>query len=141
MNYSDIQTQDKAICHLFLHCCFADGRFTDAEIDQVSGLFVQLGLQHDLDFKKELLDYRSYRQSIDDEMSYLRYLISKIQPVNTKALLSYCLELSVSDGKLDILEEKFFRNLSDVLSISEAEQKTLQELAIERKLVETNKFF
>lgn len=141
MDYSNIQSQDKAICHLFLHCCFADGKFTDSEIDRVSGLFVQLGLQHDLDFKKELLDYRTYRESIDDEISYLRYLIQQIQPVNTKALLSYCLELSVSDGKLDVLEEKFFRNLSDVLSINAAEQKVLQELAIERKLVETNKFF
>lgn len=141
MDLKNIQTPDKAICHLFLHCCFADGKFTDNEIDEVAEIFVKLGLQHDLDFKNELVEYRSYRNEIGDEKDYLTYLINLIQPTNTKALLSYCLELAVSDAQLDILEEKFFRNLSEVLSIDKEDQKAIQDLMIERKLVETNQFF
>lgn len=141
MNDINIQTPDKAICHLFLHCCFADGNFSENEIDQVAGIFVKLGLENNLDFKKELVDYRSYRSNITDEKEYLSFLINLFQPTNARALLSYCLELAVSDTKLDIFEEKFFRNLSEVLSVDKTEQRIIQELMIERKLVESNQFF
>ena len=136
-----IQTPDAALCHLFLHCCFEDGQFTEEEIDNVSGKFVALGLHKDLNFKKELSEYRSYKPAIQNEEAYLQYLIKLINPTNDAALYSYCLELALSDNALDISEKKLFERIGSILQLDEQEQNTIQKLMVQRKVVETNKFF
>ena len=53
--YNDyITTQNEAICHLFLHCCYKDGKFSHEEVDSVSAKFVDLQIHKDLNFKEEL---------------------------------------------------------------------------------------
>jgi hypothetical protein len=141
MYNSYVKTPDKALCHLFLHCCFKDGDFSAAEIDDVSGKFVALELHKDLNFKDELSAYRGYRNSIEDEKEYVEYLIKLVNPTNEAALFSYCLELGLSDATLDASEKKLFDVIGETLGLSEEEQTFAQKLMVQRKVVETNKFF
>ena len=136
-----ITTQDQALCHLFLHCCLRDGKFTPAEIDAVAGKYVALGLQKELNFKNETRSYQSYRDSISDESGYLKYLVDLIRPVNELALYSYCVELVISDDELSVEEEKLLEHIADVLDIDAIKQENIKSLVVQRKAVETEKFF
>ena len=94
MTYTNfIQSSDKAVCHLFLHCCYEDGTFTEAELDTVSAKFATLGMNKQLNFKDELVAYKSYRLGIDSERRYIQDLIAQINPTSQLALFSYCVEL------------------------------------------------
>jgi hypothetical protein len=136
-----ITTTDKALCHLFIHCCFKDDAFVEAEIDEAAEKFVQLNMHKELNFKEEVKNYRSYKASIANEREYLEYLMKLIHPANEAALYSYCLELGVSDSMLDVSEKKLFDLLGNILKLTEEEQSIIQKLMIEREVVKTNKFF
>ena len=140
--YTDtIKTQEEALCHLFLHCCLKDGVFTPEEIDEVSGRFVALGLQAQLNFKDEMIKYRSYKAEIGDEKAYLEYLIHLMPPLNELALYSYCIELVLSDSSFDSEEEQLLNKIADVLKLDETEQLVTKKLLIQRKIIETQKIF
>ncbi len=136
-----IQTTDKALCHLFLHCCFKDGSFSEAEVDNVSAKFVTLGLQKDLNFKEELLNYRSYKDTLVNDHQYVQDLISRINPTSELALYSYCLELGLSDNALEFAEEELLQTIGAALKIDAAEQEAIRRLFVQRQLVAANKFF
>jgi hypothetical protein len=108
--YTDyITTQNEAVCHLFLHCCYKDGKFSRDEIDSVSAKFVELQIHKDLNFKEELQHYNAYIAEVTDEDEYLNYLIKTINPVHDLALYSYCVELCLSDAQLSIIEESLLK--------------------------------
>lgn len=140
--YSElIKTQEQAIAHLFIHCCYKNGKFSEAELDAVSGIFVMLGMQHELNFKDELQHYRSYINEIGNEEAYLQYLVSLVLPTNELALYSYCVELCVSDSLIDATEVTLLEHLGTVLSITEEDQALIQKLIVQRRLVFTQKYF
>jgi len=136
-----ITTTDKAVCHLFIYCCFKDDAFVEAEVDEVAQKFVALDMHKDLDFKEEVRNYKSYKTEITDEKEYLQYLIKLIHPANEAALYSYCLELGVSDSALDPAEKKLFETLGNILGLTQEEQSIIQKLMVQREVVKTNKFF
>ena len=136
-----INTADKALCHLFLHCCFRDGDFSEAEIDNVSAKFVTLGLQKELNFKDELVHYRTYKNTIINEQQYVQDLVAQINPTSELALFSYCLELGLSDNALELAEEEFLKTLGTILQIDAPQQETLRKVFLQRQLVAANKFF
>jgi len=136
-----ITTTDKAVCHLFIYCCFKDDAFVEAEVDEVAQKFVALDMHKDLDFKEEVRNYKSYKTEITDEKEYLQYLIKLIHPANEAALYSYCLELGVSDSALDPAEKKLFETLGNILELTQEEQSIIQKLMVQREVVKTNKFF
>ena len=87
--YNDyITSQDEAICHLFLHCCFKDGKFSQDEIDAVSSKFVDLQIHRDLNFKEELVALQILSSSIqsENESAYLQYIIKA-----DKSCTGFCL--------------------------------------------------
>ncbi|HYK44114.1 MAG TPA: TerB family tellurite resistance protein [Parafilimonas sp.] len=137
---SYITTKDEAVCHLFLHCCFRDGTFSQEEIDNVSSKFVDLQIHRDLNFKEELQHYRTYQNGLEDETEYLRYLAKLITPVQDLALYSYCVELCLSDGLMSSTEELLLKRIAVILEIEE-EQSTIDNLMIQRKAVELEKIF
>jgi hypothetical protein len=136
-----ITTPDVALCHLFIHCCFKDGKFTQTEIDLAADKFVLLELHKELNFKDEILKYKSYRNAIEDETEFLAHLVKLINPTNDSALYSHCLELCLSDAQLDTSENKLFEILGHVLQLTEEEQNIIKKLMIQREVVKTNKFF
>jgi tellurite resistance protein len=136
-----ITTTDNAVCHLFIHCCFRDDAFVEAEVDEVAEKFVALDMHKNLNFKEEVRNYKSYKASITDEKEYLQYLINRIKPANEAALYSYCLELGVSDSTLDPMEKKLFETLGQLLGLTIEEQSIIQKLMVQREVVKTNKFF
>ena len=139
--YNDyITTQNEAICHLFLHCCYKDGRFSHDEVDTVSQKFVDLQIHKDLNFKEELEHYKAYQVDMPDEEQYLNYIIKLINPVHDLALYSYCVELCLSDELLSAEEESLLKKIAAVLEIGE-EQSTVDNLITQRKAVELEKIF
>lgn len=136
-----ITTAEQALAHLFFHFCKKDGRFDKGEIDFIAEKFVQLGIQHSLDFKKEVASYQSYQQQIKDDQAYLGWLIKLIHPVNTLALFSCCAEICLSDGLLSETEEKLLDDLGIVLQIEVSNRQTAKQVMIERKAVELQKVF
>ena len=139
--YKDyITTQDEAVCHLFLHCCFKDGKFLQDEINSAASKFVDLQIHRDLNFKEELQHYQTYKPSIDDETTFLQYLLKLINPVHALALYSFCIELCLSDQQLSIEEESLLSKLAELLEIDE-EKTVLDKLVTQRKAVEIEKIF
>jgi hypothetical protein len=139
--YNDyITTQNEAICHLFLHCCYKDGRFSHDEVDTVSQKFVDLQIHKDLNFKEELEHYKAYQVDMPDEEQYLNYIIKLINPVHDLALYSYCVELCLGDELLSAEEESLLKKIAAVLEIGE-EQSTIDNLITQRKAVELEKIF
>jgi uncharacterized tellurite resistance protein B-like protein len=136
-----VTTQDQAICHLLFHCCLKDGRFSASEIDAVSGQLVTAGLHTKMNFKDEVIKYRSYQSSITDETAYVGYLLQLIRPVNELALYNYCLELCLGDASLSLEEEKLLDIIARGLKIPAAEGSVVKKLAAQRKVVETEKVF
>jgi len=144
MMYTNIVTsQDQALCHLFFHCCLKDDQFTEAEMDNLSGKLVALGLQPKVHIKDELVSYRSYKPTLTDEgeTAYLRYLIQLITPVNELALYSYCVELCISDPSLDAREDALLSRLAGVLEIEPGIAQIIQKLMAQRRAVELQKVF
>ncbi len=141
MYNNQITTQEQAVCHLFFHCCYKDGAFSQAEIKTVSDKLVTAGLHKDLNVKEEVMAYQSYRNEIVDETEYLSFLVQRIQPTNGLALFSYCVELCLSDAEMSPAEETLLGNLSAALDMEAAEKDAVQKLMVQRKVVETQKLF
>lgn len=141
MYTSIVNNQDQAICHLFFHCCLEDDRFSEQEMDDLSGKLVSLGLRTGMSIKEELQTYRSYRSAITDEQLYIRYLISLIKPVNELALYSYCVELCIDDPVLDAREEALLVKIAEELDIPTTDSLTIDRLIAQRKAVEIQKIF
>ena len=142
--YTNIVTsQDQALCHLFFHCCLEDDQFTEAEMDNLSGKLVTLGLQPKVHVRDELVSYRSYKPTIteENERSYLVYLVQLIKPVNELALYSHCVELCISDPSLDAREDALLNKLADVLEIEPGIALIIQKLMAQRRAVEIQKVF
>jgi len=138
-----VNNQDQALCHLFFHCCLEDDQFTQAEMDNLSGKLVMLGLQPKVHIKDELVSYRSYKPSInsENEKAYLAWLIQLIKPVNELALYSYCVELCISDPALDAREESLLNQLAEILGIIPDNAMTIEKLMAQRRAVELQKVF
>ena len=136
-----VSNQDQALCHLFFHCCLEDDRFTEPEMESLSGTLVELGLQPKLNIKNELISYRTYKSSITDETAYLKFLITFINPVNELALYSYCVELCISDPAPDPREEALLNKIADVLEIEPGIGIILNKLTAQRKAVKIQKKF
>ncbi len=136
-----ILSADKALCHLFLHCCYKDGKVTGAELDNVSAKFAMLGLNKELNFKDEVIAYKNYRDAIGSESQYIKDLVAQINPTNDLALFSYCLELGLSDSALESSEKSLMDTIGDVLNINVDSQQTIQTMMVQRQLVAENKFF
>ena len=134
-----VTTQNQALCHLFFHCCMKDGEFEEAELNQISEKLVILGLDKDLDFKNEVIQYRRYKPMLNDEKTYLQHLIYLISPVNELALFSYCIEMMISDGLLEMSEETLADNIADILMIEPAAREAIMKLEMQRKVIETGK--
>jgi|SRR5882757_8740729 len=141
MYTTTVNNQDQALCHLFFHCCLEDDQFTEAEMDNLSGKLVALGLQPKMHIKDELVSYRSYRPSITDETTYLKYLLQLIRPVNELALYSYCFELCISDPALDAKEDSLLHKLADELEIEPGIVLIIEKLLAQRRAVELQKVF
>lgn len=141
MYTSIVNNQDQALCHLFFHCCLEDDRFSDSEMDDLSGKLVALGLGTKLNIKDELVAYRSYRSNIADEQVYIHWLLGLIKPVNELALYSYCVELCIDDPLLDAREEALLVKIGEELDISISDSLTINRLIAQRKAVEIQKIF
>ena len=134
-----VKSQDQALCHLYFHCCLKYGVLYDSESDAIAERFVTLLMQKNLNFKNEMDAYKSYRNEIKDETVYLEYLLNLIASVNELALYSNCVELAVSDELLDTREELLLKKIGVILNIDDRKQQTIQNLVVEKKVVETKK--
>jgi hypothetical protein len=139
--YNEIQSKDAAVCHLFLYCCFKDGVFSEGELDTVAGRFAALGMNESLNFRDEVVRFKAYKPSITDERTYLKHLITTIGSANEAALFSYCVELFLSDGQLDPAEDHLISLLGELLEITTDEQAFVKKMMVQRKIVETQKYF
>ena len=139
MYSQSVTTSNQALRHLYFHCCLNGGTLSPAETDGLADRFVTLGMQKELNFKDEMRAYRSYKRDIIDEWLYLDYLIKLINPINTLALYSHCLELVVSDEQYDRAEESLIKKIASLLDIEEEQQQIIQKLVLERKVVELQK--
>ena len=141
MNPDVLSTPDEALSHLFFHCCFKDNTITEAEIKAVSEKLVATGLNKELNFKDEVIRYRSYRNGITNEDAYLKDLINLIKPTHTLALYSYCVELCLSDGLLQTTEDGLLQKVATALDLETTEETITRNLMIQRKAVATQKLF
>src|SRR6516225_2898373 len=112
-------------------------------MDNLSGKLVALGLQPKVHIKDELISYRSYRPSItgENEKNYLIYLVQLIKQANELALYSYCVELCISDPRLDAREESLLVMLAEILEIPPAMGIMVERLMAQRRAVELQKVF
>lgn len=136
-----ITSQDEAVCHLFLHCCFKDGIFSKDEINAIASRFVDLQIQKDLNFKIEVQHYKAYIKSISNEDEYLQYLFGLINAIQNLALYFYCAELCLSDKSLSKEEASLLAKIAALLKISSGNKALLDKLAAQCKTVETEKIF
>jgi hypothetical protein len=139
MYREQVTTQDEALCHLFFHCSMKDERFDEAELDMVSQKMVEMGLQSELNFKEEILKYNNYKSTITNEDEYLQYLIEKINPVNDIALYSYCIEILLSDARMDVGEDSLLDKIAAALKLEKPAQEVTKKLMLQRKVIETDK--
>ena len=140
--YKDIvSTQDEALSHLFFHCCLKDGEFSSAEVKAVSEKIVDAGLNHELNFKEEIIKYKDYYPAITNENEYINYLVKLIRPTNELALFSYCVELCLSDAEIGANEETLLSGIAKSLDIDELAQTTIKNLMVQRKIVDTQKIY
>lgn len=141
MYNTQVTTQEEALSHLFFHCCLKDGRFDASEIDKISELFVQFGLQANLNFKDEVRKYRAYAIAIENEQEFINFLAALIMPVNVLALFSWCVELMLIDETLSTEEEALLTKIADAFDITKEENTTIHKLMIQRRIVLTDKIF
>ncbi|MFL5748332.1 MAG: TerB family tellurite resistance protein [Niastella sp.] len=136
-----IKAPEEGICHLFYYCCMKDGKFDEAELNNISDKLVSIGLQKKLNFKDEMRKFKSYQNSITDEDIYLKYLISIIKSGNDLALLSWCIELCAADGNISGEEQQLLARIGNLLNIGDTEQDLIERLMIQRNKVLIEKGF
>jgi uncharacterized tellurite resistance protein B-like protein len=134
-----VTTQDQALVHLLFHCCLKDGRFDEAEIDKVSEIFVNFGLQHELNFKEEVQKYRGYVSSIQNEQAYIDHLTDLLMPVNELAIFSWCIELALSDDNISVEEEALLSKIAEAFKITPETNAVIHKLMVQRRVVLTQK--
>ncbi|THU40423.1 TerB family tellurite resistance protein [Niastella caeni] len=130
-----LKAPEEGVCHLFYYCCMKDGAFKESELDTISDKLVSIDLHKKLNFKDEMQKYKSYINGITDEEAYLKYLISIIKPAYSLALLSWCMELCISDHDMSFEEEALLSRIARLLNIGETEKDLLQRLMVQRRNV------
>jgi hypothetical protein len=136
-----VDDPDRALCHLFFHCCLEDEQFTASELDDLSARLVLLGLPPRIDFKKELVSYLAYKPAIRDEQVYIRYLARLINPVNELALYSYCTELLLDDPVPDPGKNALLKKIAAELNLTRDETQLVNRLIAQRKAVAIRRIF
>jgi uncharacterized tellurite resistance protein B-like protein len=136
-----LKAPEEGICHLFYYCCMKDGQFQESELNIISDKLVSIDLHKKLNFKDEMRKYKSYKDSITDEDMYLKYLIGLIKPSHPLALLSWCLELCISDGNVSTEEDALLFRVAQLLNIGETEKDLIQRLMMQRSSVLKQKTF
>lgn len=134
-----VTSQDQALAHLLFHCCLKDGRFEEAEIDKVSEIFVEFGLQHNLNFKEEVRKYREYITDVQNEQAYIQHLVDLVMPVNDLAIFSWCVELALSDDNISVEEESLLIKIAEALKIGQEESAVIKKLMVQKRVVLTEK--
>ena len=129
-------TPGQALCHLFFHCCAKDGMFEEGEIDYVAAKFVELDMNRSLDFKNEVSLYYEERRKLPDEREYIIHLLKIINPVNTLALFSWCVEICLSDELISIDEDHLLDTIASLLETGETEKKIIKAVMVERKVAQ-----
>jgi uncharacterized tellurite resistance protein B-like protein len=127
-----LKAPEEGLTHLFYYCCMKDGKFDEAELNNISDKLVSINLQKKLNFKDEMRKFKSYQSSITDEDIYLKYLISIIKPTNNLALLSWCMELCAADGIIGDEEDRLLTRIANLLNIGVTEQELIKQLMIQR---------
>lgn len=136
-----LKAPEEGICHLFYYCCMKDGKFDDAELNNISDKLVSIDLQKTLNFKDEMRKFKSYQSSITDEDMYLKYLISIIKSENDLALFSWCIELCAADGTISGDEDRLLDRIGNLLNIGDTEQDLIKRLMMQRRKVLAKKSF
>lgn len=131
-------TSAEAISHLFFHCCFKDGTVTADEINAVSEKLVAIGLNKQLNFKDEIIRYRSHREAEGNETAYIEKLVAAIQPKYPLALFSLCVELCISDG-IQEMENQLLQKIGSALYLTEDEQIVCKKLMAQRNAIAREK--
>lgn len=141
MYQDDIKSRDQAISHLFFHCCLRDGEYTTEELQLLSEKIVVGGLNQHLNFKEEIVKYRAYYNEIGDEDAYIQFLVQMINPLNTMAIYSYCVELCLSDALINKDEGRLLQTIGNILSLTDTEQSLTNALILQRRQVEKEKIY
>lgn len=141
MYQDEVKTRDQALSHLFFHCCLQDGEYTKEELQLLSEKIVVGGLNQHLNFKEEIIKYRAYYNDITDQASYIQYLLQLINPVNSLAIYSYCVELCLSDANISKAEGDLLQLIGAGLSLTDTEQSITNVVVLQRKQVETEKHY
>jgi len=141
MYRSLIHTGEQALLHLFLHCCHKDGSFSEKELGAISGIIQSIGQDTQLLLAAEAAQYESYHLQIDDEVTYLQFLIDAIHPVHHLALFACCFELFLTDRTLAHTEEVVLSKLSHLLHIRPEECRIVQKLVIQMEEVRSRRSF
>ncbi|MES2881317.1 MAG: TerB family tellurite resistance protein [Bacteroidota bacterium] len=136
-----VNTKDKALVHLFFHCCLKDGDFGEAELQTVSDMIVSAHLNQTLNLTDEMNNYRRYKSSIVDETNYLSFLMEVINPANRLALFSFCAELFLSDKNVTLSEEVLINKIAGLLYIKPPQSLTVQQLIMELNAVQSGQTF
>lgn len=136
-----VTTPDQAVAHLFFHCCFRDEIATQTETASIADKLVATGVNKDLNLKEEVMAYKAYQPHLSDEPAYVHYLINLLQPVNTFALFSYCVELCLTDLVLHPEEDHLLNTIAQALNINHSEKGVILQLIKERKVIESKKIF
>jgi len=136
-----LKAPEEGLTHLFYYCCMKDGKFEEAEVNNITDKLVSIDLQKKLNFKDEMRKFKSYQSSITDEDMYLQYLISIINPTNNLALLSWCIELCGADGNISEEERLLLVRIGNMLNIGDTEQDLVQRLMVQRSKVLLEKEF
>lgn len=118
-----------------------DGEYGEEELDDSAGLMVEFGLQKSLHFKEELIKYRSYSSEVTslNEAVYIKSLIDTIQPTNTLALYSYCVELLLANAFISEKEGALLQKIGAALELSSPEMETIDKLMLQRKVIQKDK--
>src|SRR5207248_1476097 len=93
------------LIHLAFHCSMKDGSLQDEELDLIANTIVAKGLNKTMNLKEEMKHYQSYYKTIKDELVYLDYLITNINPKNRLALFAFCAEICWRDSVIALSEE------------------------------------
>ena len=141
MYQEQVTDKNKALIHLFLHCCMKDKDFSADEVRTVSDMIVETGLHDQHNLTDEVKHYKEYASAIKDETVYLDFLIRLIKPRNRLALLSFCIELFVSDRQVTLSEEVLISKIAALLYVGRPEQETLETLITQLNEVRRNKTF
>lgn len=132
----EILNKSQAFCHLLLFfSLYEDETFKGEETYQVYSTLHNYTFTTAVDFPEEVNLFFDYKNQIENEQSYFKFLINMIDTTAPNVILFHAAQVALSDAVYSYSDRRYLEILRLVLHLKEEESNAILQLVSDQRML------